>query len=377
MKRFSGIATLAIVGSLVLWVGCSSSDDPVAAPKDTGGGGGCDSAGNASCTAPAKDPENPTPNCGPLCGIEACKSTTEVSTCPTDTACMAVTKQSGDVLNMRMGRIRLWAPQALLSLTALAVDPNVNPVCAANGSESFNWLLQIDKKANTLKTGGARKSADHKTFAFLDGEKVDGSALDSICPGFKGPTEAVDMSAIKFPITFEGSTFKTEKLPKVNIPIFDGTVPIILPIVDGLIKQVTVSADGNCIGSWDKNYWCDGDSLGWKTDGVLTGKITVEDADKVPIKTAGCQSLCAILANDSAKVSGKLCKRGADGKIPPIGDSKVLVDNDAFLLSATFAAYGVTITGGTPPGDTGTDASPAETGTDSGTSDATDSATSD
>jgi len=234
-----------------------------------------------------------------------------------------------------------------------------------NGSESFNWLVQIDRKNNKLKTGGARKSTDHKTFAFLDGEKVDGSALDSICPGFKGPADPVDMSAIEFPITFTGNTFKTDKLPKVNIPIFDGTVPIILPIVDGLIKQVTISADGNCIGKWSKDFWCDGDTLGWQTDGVLTGKITVEDADKVPVKTAGCQSLCAILANDASKTSGKLCKRGPDGKIPNIGDAKVLVDNDSFQLSATFAASGVTISSTSPPGDTG----PADTGSDAATGD--------
>ena len=49
---------------------------------------------------------------------------------------MASTPQSGDVLNYRMGRIKLWAPDALLSLSALAVDPNVNPKCMNNGNES-------------------------------------------------------------------------------------------------------------------------------------------------------------------------------------------------------------------------------------------------
>ena len=106
---------------------------------------------------------------------------------------------------------------------------------------------------------------------------------------------------------------------------------------------------------------------------MLTGKITVEDADRVPIKTAGCQSLCAILANDSSKVSGKLCKRGADGKIPPIGDSKVDVQGDSFLLSATFAAYGVTIADSAPPGDTGpSDTGPGDTGASDAASDAKD-----
>ena len=361
MKRFSGIATLAIAGSLAVWAGCSSSSDSSPGPADTGA--------NPECTGSAKDPTDPPPNCGVSPGTPVCHSTTEVASCPTDTACMATTKQTGDVLSMRMGRIRLWAPAALLSLAPLAVDPNVNPVCMNGGAESFNWLLQIDKKNNTLKTGGARKSADHKTFSFLDGEKIDGSALNEICPGFVGPTTPVDMSAITFPITFAGNTFKTGQLDKINIPIFDGTVPIILPIQQGLIKNVTISADGNCIGSWNKDYYCDGDTLGWQTDGVLTGKITVEDADKVPIKTAGCQSLCAILANDSTKLDGKLCKR-VDGKIPPIGDATVTSTNDAFLLSATFSAYGVTIVAGAPPGDSGPTDSGSDAGSDTGSSDA-------
>jgi hypothetical protein len=362
IRRSSLVVSLAVatcLGSLVQVTGCSSSDDPPATTKtDTGTPGDTspgDSTSGASCTSTKIDRDNPPDPCGPDTTGPKCRSTTEVSTCPTDTACMASTKQSGDILSYRMGRIKLWAPDALLSLSALAVDPNVNPKCFSNGNESFNWLLQIDKKNKTITTGGAPQTADHTTFTFSE-RKVLGSELDAVCPGFVGPAET-DLKKVTVPVTFTGDKFSSAEIPKLNIPIFEGAVPIILPIQQGFIKNVTISADNNCIGSFNKDYWCDGDSLGWTTGGTIVGKITVEDADKVPVKTAGCQSLCAILANDAAKTTGKLCKRGADGKIPNIGDAKVLADNDAFQLSATFSAFGVTIVGGPTPGDAGTDAS--------------------
>ncbi len=334
------LAFASVCGALFV-AGCSSSSSGTAAPADTGTPT-TDTGGGDPCKVVTK--EDPPIACPPDPTLPKCKSTAEVASCPSDTACMAVAKQTGDILNMRMGRIRLWAPDALLSLAPLAVDPNVSPKCANNGAETFNWLVQIDKKANTIKTGGAEKSADAKTWAFST-KKVNGADLSGICPGFVGPADPIDLSPITLPVVFTGNTFSSSKIDKINIPIFDASAPtpIVLPIQQGIVKNVTISADGNCIGSWNKDYWCDGDSLGWTTGGAIVGKITVEDADHIPVKSAGCQSLCAILANDASKVSGKTCKRGADGKIPNIGDATVTTTNDAFLLSATFSAYGANI----------------------------------
>jgi hypothetical protein len=68
----------------------------------------------------------------------------------------------------------------------------------------------------------------------------------------------------------------------------------------------------------------------------------------VPVKSAGCQSLCALLANDPTKTEAatKTCKKNADGSYPEIGDTCVggASCKNAFRLVATFAAYGVTIT---------------------------------
>ena len=348
---FVSLAAASCLGAFAWMSGCSSSDSSNGTPPaDTGGG---------SCGGTNIDRDNPPDPCGPDPAIPKCHSAAEVAACPSDTACMASTKQSGDVLNYRMGRIRLWAPEALLSLSKLAVDPNVNPKCMNGGNESFNWLLQVDKKNNTLTTGGAPITPDHTTFSFSE-RSVSGAEIEAVCAGFVGPA-LTDLKPVTVPITFTGNTFSSGAIEKINIPIFEGTVPIILPIQQGFIKNVTISADNNCIGSWNKDYWCDGDSLGWTTGGTIVGKITVEDADKVPVKTAGCQSLCAILANDSSKTTGKLCKRGADGKIPNIGDATVSVANDAFQLSATFSAFGVTI-GTAPPGDAGPDTGGSDTG---------------
>lgn len=352
MKLSIVLALAATCGFGVLaYSGCSSSEE---GPKPTGPAAGCDLV----------DPLNPPVNCTPeLGGATVCTTTTKVETCPNN-ECMYQVEQTGTTKNFRMGRIRLWSPEALLSLTSIAVDPNVNAKCANAGSESFTWLIQVDTAAKKIRTGGSRASigGDSKTFAFLN-EKVNASAVDAICPGFKGPAEPVDLSPVESPITMNGDTFETPPVAQINVPIFDSSgTPIILPLREAVLKNATIK--GSCIGKYEKKYWCDGDSLGWTTGGALIAKITAEDADRVPVKSAGCQSLCAILVNDATKTDGKTCKRGADGKIPEIGTHCIGGGNckNAFLLSATFGAYGVNITTAAPPGDAGSDTGGGDTG---------------
>lgn len=360
------VSALCAFGA-VAWAGCSDDEETT----NNGGGGG-----GAACEI--DDLENPPIGATPdKCGATVCSTTTKVDSCPSN-ACMSQVDQTGTTKNFRMGRIKLWKPDALLSLAGIAVDPNVNAKCANGGTESFTWLIQQDTAAKTIKTGGSRGSSDSKKFAFLD-ESVKGAALESICPGFKGPTVEIDMRPVtaKYTENADGS-WTTPTIEKVNVPIFDTSgIPIILPLREAVLKNVKVN--GNCIGGYDKKYWCDGDSLGWTTGGAIVAKMTAEDADLVPVKSAGCQSLCAILVNDSTKTDGKVCKRGADGKIPEIGTTCVGggTCKNAFLLSATFGAYGVEIGAATPPTDAGTDTG-SDTGTDSGSGDtgtATDAAT--
>lgn len=370
MKTISMIFAFAATAGFgaLAYTGCSSSDAAPAGPGPT----------TVQCDI--TDPLNPPIEASPeLCDAPKCTNTTKVDKCPAN-GCMSVVEQTGDVKNFRMGRIRLWQPQALLSLTSIAVDPNVNPACFNNGTETFTWLIQYDSKKNTITTGGSRASKDGgRTFAFLTGEKANAADLEGVCPGFKGPAEPIDLSPVVSTVMGDGTTgFTTPKIPKINVPIFDATtgVPIILPLSQAYLQNVKIK--GSCIGSWDKTYFCDGDSLGWTTGGAVIAKITAEEADRVPVKSAGCQSLCAILVNDASKTDKGTCKKGPDGKIPAIGNACVNGTgecNDAFLLSATFGAYGVDIGTASPPTDSGvTDTGSDDTGAASDSGSASDGA---
>lgn len=379
-RSVSFVFAAAIAGgmSMLGWgVGCSSSSSPPN-PADTGTGGD-GGACNPVCDDPTKltDPMNPPSNCGP-CGLNPIDPKPDQINCPgtkgndPTNPCMYRSAQSGTTLNYRMGVIRVWAPQPLISLAPIAVNPNVNPACFKSGGESFNWLLQVDTAAKTLTTGGAPVAPDHKTFQFLK-QTVKGSSLGDLCTGFTAPD--IEIAPITLPITFDasGKTFTTSNISLVNIPIFDAAtgIPVILPIRQGVMKDVAISDDKNCLGKWEAQYAYDGTTLGWTTAGVIAGFITADDADNVPVKTANCKSLCAILTNDSTKVTpdGKRCLRGTDGKVVPDAShgGKTSDGTAAFLLSATFGAYGVDITG-TSSGDSG----PGDTGSDTGTADAGD-----
>jgi len=295
------------------------------------------------------DPSNPPIGCTPeSMGASPCTSTAKVASCPTDTACMATVKQSLPRTTHRIGRLRLWKPDALLSLAPIAFDPNVNAKCANVGTEQFSWLLTVDRSANTLTTGSARASTDGRTFALVD-QTLAPSALGSICPGFVG--SSIRIAPVTTAISVTGTGFAAAPMAALNVAIYDAIsdefgVPIVLPLREVSIR-VPSMPDPSCIGSWNPKYWCDGDTLGWTTGGAITAKISVEEADRVPIKSAGCQSLCAILVNDSTKTDGRVCKRGPDGKVPEIGNTCLggASCKNAFTLSTTFGAYGVTATG--------------------------------
>ncbi len=207
------------------------------------GDGGVSCSGDCLRTV---DPLHPPARCPPDSTLPACKSTVEVSTCPTDTACMAVTKQSGDVLSMRISRLRLWAPDALLSLSPLAIDPPVAAQCQNKGGESLNWLLQIDNAKHTLRTGGARPSADHKTWSF----SADTVAPSAICPGVVGPSTPIDLRSVTTALGPGACGTSAATIDALNIPVFESPtgVGFVLPMREVKFSNFEVSADNNCIG---------------------------------------------------------------------------------------------------------------------------------
>lgn len=343
--RFLGFVVLAAIGC-----GGSVAASPDAAAIDEAGGVdtavpdvAIPDAGPTSCAAP--NPLDPPLGCGPSAGDPPCSSTSNVSRCPTDNACMAPVKQAGPILRHRVGHLRLRAPEALLALTPIAFDPNVNAKCANGGTEGLSWLLQIDINTKSLRTGPSRPSTDGATFAFLN-ETVSGDSLSAVCPGFVGPATPIAVRAETTPFVAAGAGFNAAPIPQLTLASFDSSgIPIIFPLREARIRVGSL-ADPTCIGKWSREYWCDGDTLGWTDGGSIVAKISVEDADRVPIKSAGCQSLCAILVNDATKTEGKACKRGPDGKVPPIGNACIGGEgcNNAWLFSASFSSYGVNIT---------------------------------
>jgi len=288
------------------------------------------------------DPNDPPIPCGPSDGGWSCPTPTKVATCPIDTPCMATVKQSSPRSVYRIGRLRLWKPDALLSLASSLFDPKVAARCANGGTEELSWLLAVDRRSNTLTTGSSRPSTDGRTFQFVDEATSSDAAT---CLGVPAPP--VRIAPARAPIAMTGTGFAAAPMPALDIAIYDASgLPTVLPLREVSIR-VPSTPDPSCIGSWNPKFWCDGDFLGWTTGGAIVAKITAEEADRVLIRPAGCQSLCAILVNDFTKTDGKVCKRGPDGKVPEIGDSCAggTGCKNAFTLSATFGAYGVTATG--------------------------------
>ncbi len=362
----------ALVASGLAFAACSSSSTPVTPP-------GGDSGGMAPmCMAavggfPASNCDNSAQAC-PAMG--ACPT----ASCPSATApgsCQPLTSNAGKTtLDFRMSSINIAAPLALANPTvqtavvtpALELSPMQAPMCGpTNGAGTFNWLLSVNKTANTVTTGGAPTSADPFGMGYCFVNSTFGTT--AIAP-------------VTGPITFTGNTFTSGTFASVlNVPIFasGASDPIILPIRGGVLNDVSISSDDDCIGTFNSAALDDKCSVDvttcllWKTGGALGGYITLKDADSVSISLLG-ESLCVLLTGTgSMKTASGQCPASAftmgDYCSSPPGPGGC---NDSYWLAATFAASATTInagtgnpvcTGGTVPTDAGADTGG---GTDSG-----------
>ncbi len=373
---------LSIAGTSI--IGACEPDEHRHSPPPEGGATG------ACAALPGEFPPS---NCEP--SDNKCEP---IGSCPIDAKCGAVSclplaNNSSGVLDFRFRRLNIIAPPALTygvnpavqtSIINHAVDLNAKQ-CGETGTGAFSWLLRIDKAGGKVTTGGAPPSNDpfNAGYCFFNNLVPQGDA---------GPTLDVRPVTVDIDKTKSTDTSMTSMpLPKLLVPIFldsSGSSVIILPLTKPILKDVTVTENGNCIGSFNPAA-LDNDCTDvfsqcskWKTAGAVAGSISLEEADAIPIQALNGQSLCVLLTRQAP---AKTCPRDGTGAITAKGDYCAKTEKpgdcqDSFWLAATFAASAIKINDGasTPKcqggaTDAGTD-SGVDAGSDTGTDAPTDAA---
>jgi len=355
-----GLAALGLAGAAWVVLACADEPHRRTSPEQARGGGGACAALPGEFPAPNCDSSENQCESRPGCTIDEAR-------CGSKSTCLPIGDNKGkDVLDFRIRRLKIATPESLAGelIQNTVVTLNIDlaeKTCGEQGKGLFTWLLQVDRKNNTLITGGAPPPDDAigQGFCFA---RVD--------------VGAIKVEPIKTKIEFTGDTFKSLEPMKVNIPIFlskDITSAILLPISGIRLSGVQISDEGNCIGHLNElalDPSCFDDSLcsKWQTSGALGGYITLEEADEVKIRDLNNKSLCSFLAGEADK-----CARDASGKILFQGDfcskdQQAGSCADSMWLAATFAASAAKIFDGTKtvPGcsgastvvDAGVDAGP-------------------
>jgi hypothetical protein len=327
------VTTLAVAGGATAWIVACSSDP---APTQNVAVGRC-------TTVPG---EIPKPDCDDStneCGGGGCPI--NEARCGTASTCLPLSNNKGkDVWDLRLRKLKVVSPPGLAEkfIQDVVVGRNIDlnaSECGDRGTGSFSWLIRVDTKARTLITGGAPPSADPFDLGYC-------FANDS--------TNGVAFGPSTVGITIEGNKITpTGNFPKLNIPIYVDGDPnniLLLPISNGNFRDLTISEDGNCIGSFNTmgmNATCDelrGTCAKWKTAGSVVGFITLEEADKVILKDLENRTLCGYLTGNT---TSKGCKREGS-VITAKGDYCSVTSSaggcgDSYWLAATFAASAVKI----------------------------------
>ncbi|MFO0551707.1 MAG: hypothetical protein U0271_25200 [Polyangiaceae bacterium] len=292
-------------------------------------------------------------NCEPAAGCPAVESD-----------CIAFTDNSAkDSFALRMSHLTVTKPTALTDPTVtnlltkgITLDytecKSSDGLSLFTGQGTFNWILEIDKTASTLRTGGAVIETDPtKGYCFVD---------DTI-GGF-----AVAPLTTNIAIAADGS-FEIQDVRDVVVPVFtdvnDPSKVILLPLRGVSIFDAALSTDNNCIGTFNSanldpgNLCLESTDTPMFIDGAsLQGYVTLEDADAVLVPELGNASLCALIAGAQyVDQATKKCQRDANNAIVYQGDwCQGAMEGDpggpadascadAMQLQATFAAAGATL----------------------------------
>jgi hypothetical protein len=378
-----GCAVALAAIAAAVFGGCSNAWIPPPPPSGVNAGG-LPCVGEAG-VFPAPNCDNTDESCSPP--ASACPT----SPCNASSACLAMADNGGKTTqDFRIRKLNVTAPPALALqfIQQGVIDQGINlkNYCGEGGDGSFSWLIRLDTTNNQVTTGGAPPTTDpfHTGYCFVNA-------------GISGlPVKPVTINVTK---QSDGS-YTSDVIDKLYVPIYiqgDPNNVVVLPLSKSKVQGVTVSTDGNCIGSYNPTGVGAPDPTGvcldqdpsscqrWHTAGSLGGFITLNEADGVNVVTLG-KSLCVLLTQGSSTTNaGKNCAKDANGNVTAKGDFCSTTDSpggcqDSSWLAATFAASAALITDGSSVaacngsiqggGDGGTDGSPSEGGaTDGGTND--------
>ncbi len=310
-------------------------------------------AASGQCSATAGG--FPQPNCltyppdQQMCAASPLSCNTAPCTAGSPCLAMGVDNTGKSVADLRIRRLDVSAPAALaksfVQKAVLNQGIDLHGLCGEGGDGTFSWLIRLDTAKNEVTTGGAPPATDpfNKGYCFVN-TMIDGLPVQPVTvPMTKG----------------SDGTWASGTIPKLYVPIYPPMIaPIVLPITGATVKEVSLSPDNNCIGSYNPSAITStsGGALGsctdditacdrWNTAGSLGGYITLEEADKVFVPQLS-ESLCVLLSGgtsiDTSDPNEKKCGR-TNGMLNVKGDYCSMPPGpggcqDSYWLAAAFAA---------------------------------------
>lgn len=225
--------------------------------------------------------------------------------------CLALHDNTGaDEVTLRVRGLKNTGPPALVQSfffdSVLRPAFTINqPECLQTGEDRWNWLFALDFTTMMARTGGGPPQS-------IIGPPKDGNCFDDfVASGINVRASEAPFTAVE---NADGTrdiemVFGTAEEPAALAIYIDQTLDnfSLLPTIR-IQYNFTLSADGNCVGSFDASNisptsGCSPVSgeIPWNiTDGSFDGIITVELADEVRIDTLD-QSLCVLLTQDTAR----------------------------------------------------------------------------
>jgi hypothetical protein len=328
---FLGLAGVGAAAMLTL-AGCGSSNG------NSGGSGGTSSSTGTKSTSTTSTGTSS----GDMCTSAPCAPTAACTAA--DKCCIGLVDNSKkNPFGLRMSSLDVAKPKALTgiaiaSVISGAVEPD-NTNCNLGGTATFNWLMEFDTTAKTLKTGGALPVMDPtKGYSFVN-TMIGTNQVGPVT--YSGLTIGADGSFSTMPL-----------MQKLYVPIYldpMGMSVVVLPLLNPAITMAKLSSNHDCIGDYnaaglDPSASCAPDSSHplFNDGGSLGGLITIADAETVDVAVLH-ETLCVLLTGMS---DNAMPTAHCPMPLPTNGDSCSMAGQnctDSFALTATFSASSVLI----------------------------------